>query len=42
VKKTDTWILEGGNDLYQEYIGQYIPDEQNADLFATALFVPIK
>jgi hypothetical protein len=40
--KNDNWVLEGGNDLYQEYIGQYIPDEQNAHLFATALFVPIK
>ena len=40
--KNDAWILEGGNDLFQEYIGQYISDKQNAHLFANALFVPIK
>ena len=40
--KNEAWILEGGNDLYQEYIGQYISDNQNAPLFADALSVPIK
>lgn len=40
--KNDVWILEGGNDLFHEYIGQYIPDKQNAHLFANVLFVPIK
>ena len=40
--KNDVWILEGGNDLYQEYIGQYVSDKHNAHLFADALFVPIK
>jgi len=42
ILKSNAWILEGGNDLYQEYIGQYIPDKQNAHLFANALFVPTK
>ena len=42
VLKKEAWILEGGNDLFETYIGQYITDINNAHLFKNAFSVPIK
>ena len=40
--KKEAWTLEGGNDLFETYIGQHIADINNAHLFNNALSVPIK
>jgi len=42
VLKKEAWILEGGNDLFETYIGQHISDVNNAHLFKNVLSVPIK
>jgi hypothetical protein len=42
ILKNEAWVLEGGNDLFEEYIGQYIADKHNAHLFSHFLSVPIK
>lgn len=42
VLKKKTWILKGGNDHFDTYIGQYISDVNNAHLFKNVLSVPIK
>jgi hypothetical protein len=42
VLKNEAWILEGGNDLFETYIGQHIADMNNAHLFKNVLSVPIK
>ena len=42
VLKNEAWILEGGNDLFETYIGQYIADMNNAHLFKNVLSVSIK
>ena len=40
--KNNAWVLAGGNDLFEEYIGQYVSDTNNAQLFADVLSVPVK
>ena len=40
--KKEAWTLEGGNDLFETYIGQHIADINNAPLFNNVLSVPIK
>ena len=42
VLKNKTWILKGGNDHFDAYIGQHISDVNNAHLFKNVLSVPIK
>jgi hypothetical protein len=42
VLKNKTWILKGGNDYFDAYIGQHISDVNNAHLFKNVLSVPIK
>ena len=42
VLKNKTWILKGGNDHFDAYIGQQISDVNNAHLFKNVLSVPIK
>ena len=42
VLKNKTWILKGGNDHFETYIGQHISDVNNAHLFKNVLSVPIK
>ena len=42
VLEKEAWILEGGNDLFEAYIGQHITDMNNAHLFTNVLSVPIK
>ncbi len=42
VLKKKVWILEGGNDLFETYIGQHIADVNNAYLFKSVLSVPTK
>lgn len=42
ILKNEVWVLEGGNDLFEKYIGQYVNDSHNAHLFIHVLSVPIK
>ena len=42
VLKDKTWILKGGNDHFETYIGQHISDVNNAHLVKNVLSVPIK
>ena len=42
VLEKGAWILEGGNDLFEAYIGQHISDMNNAHLFTNVLSVPIQ
>lgn len=42
VLKNKTWILQGGNDQFETYIGQHISDVNNTFLFKNVLSVPIK
>ncbi len=39
--KNDAWVLEGGNDLFEKYIGPYTADQHNAHLFGQFLSVPV-
>ncbi|MDJ0784653.1 MAG: hypothetical protein QNJ22_22005 [Desulfosarcinaceae bacterium] len=42
ILKNEAWVLKGGNDLFEEHIGQFIADKHNAHLFRHFLAVPIK
>ena len=42
ILKNKTWILKGGNDLFDKYIGQHISDVNNAHLFKNFLAFPIE
>jgi hypothetical protein len=42
VLNNKVWILEGGNELFETYIGQHIAKVNNKHLFEGVLKVPIK